>query len=125
MCRFRSLSMKELKNQWHNSGGALNAGSGLAITTSCKDVEGALQFIDDLLSQDIHNLRFWGEEGVDYEVDDDGLFYRTEEQRMQAADTAYKHHTLFIFYFPSYKGTSDDGINANWPDEQPDEFLTV
>ena len=79
-----------IKNQWHNSGGALNVGSGLGITTSCKDVEGALQFIDDLLSQDIHNLRFWGEEGVDYEVDDDGLFYRTEEQRMQAADTAYK-----------------------------------
>ena len=113
-----------IKNQWHNSGGALNAGSGLAITTSCKDVEGALQFIDDLLSQDIHNLRFWGEEGVDYEVDDDGLFYRTEEQRMQAADTAYKaSHLCSYSYFPSYKGTSDDGINANWPDEQPDEFF--
>lgn len=113
-----------IKNQWHNSGGALNAGSGLAITTSCKDVEGALQFIDDLLSQDIHNLRFWGEEGVDYEVDDDGVFYRTEEQRMQAADTAYKaSHLCSYSYFPSYKGTSDDGINANWPDEQPDEFF--
>ena len=68
----------------------MNSGSGLAITTSCKDVEGALQFIDDMLSQDIHDLRFWGVEGVDYEVNDDGLFYRTEEQRKQAADTAYK-----------------------------------
>ena len=102
----------------------MNSGSGLAITTSCKDVEGALQFIDDLLSQDIHNLRFWGEEGVDYEVDDNGLFYRTEEQRTQAADTAYKaSHLCSYSYFPNYKGTSDDGINANWSDDQPDEFF--
>ena len=113
-----------IKNQWHCSGGVMNSGSGLAITTSCKDVEGALQFIDDLLSQDIHNLRFWGVEGVDYEVNDDGLFYRTEEQRKQAADTAYKaSHLCSYSYFPNYKGTSDDGINANWPDEQPDEFF--
>lgn len=40
-----------MKNQWHNSGGTLNVASGIAITTSCKDVEGALQFIDDLLPQ--------------------------------------------------------------------------
>ena len=113
-----------IKNQWHCSGGVMNSGSGLAITTSCKDVEGALQFIDDLLSQDIHNLRFWGVEGVDYEVNDDGLFYRTEEQRKQAADTAYKaSHLCSYSYFPNYKGTSDDGINANWPDDQPDEFF--
>lgn len=32
-------------NQWHNSGGAFNESSGLAITTSCEDVEGALQFV--------------------------------------------------------------------------------
>ena len=34
----------------------------------------ALQFVDDLLSEEIHNLRFWGVEGEDYQVGDDGLF---------------------------------------------------
>lgn len=57
-----------MKNQWHNSGGTLNVSSGLAITTSCEDVEGALQFINDLLDQEVHDLRFWGEKGVDYDV---------------------------------------------------------
>ena len=38
-----------MKNQWHNSGGTLNVASGIAITTSCEDVEGALQFINDCL----------------------------------------------------------------------------
>ena len=113
---------ESVKNQWHCSGGVLNVSDGLAITTSCEDVEAALQFVDDLLSQDIHNLRFWGVEGVDYNVDDNGEFYRTEEQRTRAVDTAYKaSHTCT--YFPQYSGTSDDGINANKPDGQANEFF--
>lgn len=112
-----------IQNQWHNSGGVLNVSSGLAVTTSCKDVEGALQFVDDLLDQEIHNLRFWGVEGVDYDVLESGEFYRTEEQRINAADTAYKaSHLCTYSYFPQYTGTSDDGINANRPDGQPNEF---
>ena len=115
---------ESVKNQWHCSGGVLNVSDGLAITTSCEDVETALQFVDDLLSQDIHNLRFWGVEGVDYNVDDNGEFYRTEEQRTRAVDTAYKaSHTCTYSYFPQYSGTSDDGINANKPDGQANEFF--
>ena len=117
---------ESVKNQWHCSGGVLNVSDGLAITTSCEDVEAALQFVDDLLSQDIHNLRFWGVEGVDYNVDDNGEFYRTEEQRTRAVDTAYKAShtcTCTYSYFPQYSGTSDDGINANKPDGQANEFF--
>lgn len=111
------------KNQWHNSGGVLNVADGLAITKSCEDVEGALQFVNDLLDQDIHNLRFWGVEGTDYEVDENGEFYRTEEQRTQAVQTDYKaSHLCTYSYFPQYNGTSDDGINANKPDGQAREF---
>lgn len=113
-----------IQNQWHNSGGAFNESSGLAITVSCQDVEGALQFVNDLLDQDIHNLRFWGVEGVDYQVDENGEFSRNDEQRMQASDTAYKaSHSCPYSYFPQYSGTSDDGINANKPDGQPGEFF--
>lgn len=115
---------ESVENQWHCSGGVLNVSDGLAITTSCEDVEAALQFVDDLLSQDIHNLRFWGVEGVDYNVDENGEFYRTEEQRTRGVDTAYKaSHTCTYSYFPQYSGTSDDGINANKPDGQANEFF--
>lgn len=115
---------KGIKNQWHNSGAVLNVSSGIGVTTSCKDVEGALQFIDDLLDQEIHNLRFWGVEGVDYSVQENGEFIRSEEQRLRAADAAYKAaHTCTYSYFPQYSGTSDDGINANKPDGQANEFF--
>ena len=114
---------KSVKNQWHNSGGVLNVSSGLAITTSCEDVDAAMKFVNDLLGQEIHDLRFWGEKGVDYEVDENGEFYKTEEMRTKASDTAYKaSHLCSYSYFPQWKGTSRDGINAMTPDGQPKEF---
>ena len=115
---------ESVKNQWHNAGGAFNSGSGLAITVSCKDVPGALKLINDLLDQDIHNLRFWGVEGVDYLVDDDGMFYRTDEMRAQAADTDYKaNHMCGYTYLPQWLGTSKDGKNAMQPGQQTSEFF--
>ncbi|MFG6393361.1 MAG: extracellular solute-binding protein [Lachnospiraceae bacterium] len=114
---------KGLKNQWHNSGGVVNTGTGLAITVSCDDVEGALQFVNDLLGQEVHDLRFWGVKDTDYQVDDKGEFSRTPEMRTNCADTAYKaSHLCTYSYFPQWSGTSRDGINAMSPANQPNEF---
>ena len=113
-----------IKNQWHNSGGVLNTSSGLGITTKCKDVPGALQFVNDLLSQEILNLRMWGVKDVDYCVDANGKFYRTPEQRARSYDPSYKaSHMCGYGYFPQYEGTSEDGINSMKPSEQPEEFF--
>ena len=115
-----------MKNQWHNSGGTLNIASGIGVTTSCKDVEGALQFINDLLSQEAHDLRFWGESEVDYNIDEDGEFFRVEDMRVQSSDTAYKaSHTCTYSYFPQYSGTSRDNINAMKPEYQEKEFFEI
>ena len=114
---------KSVKNQWHNSGGVLNVSSGLSITTSCDDVDAAMKFVSDLLEQDMHDLRFWGVKGVDYEVNENGEFYKTDEMRKNASDTAYKaSHLCTYSYFPQWQGTSRDGINAMKPDGQPKEF---
>ncbi len=113
-----------MKNQWHNSGTVLNVSTGLAVTVSCDDVDGAMKFINGILDQDMHNLRFWGAKDVDYTILENGEFYRTEEQRMSAAETAYKSSHLCPYsYLPQYTGTSDDGINANKPEGQAKEFF--
>ena len=112
-----------MKNQWHNSGGELNVSSGLAITVDCADVEGALQFVNDLLGQEVHDLRFWGVEGVDYNIGDDGMYTRTPEMRTNVVDAAYKAaHMCPYSYFPQWLGTSRDGKNAMKPEGQEDEF---
>ena len=112
-----------MDQMWHTYGDTINISSGIAITTSCQDVDAAFRFMNDLLDQEIHDLRFWGVEGVDYQVDDNGLYYRTVEQRLQASDTAYKaSHLCTYSYFPQWLGTSKDGINAMQPTYQTSEF---
>lgn len=114
-----------IENQWHVKRGNDNdIATGLAITTSCEDVEGALQFVNDLLDEEVMKLRFWGIEGVDYEVDENGLFYRTEEQRNNARKVAYRaSHLCYYSYFPRWEGILPDGMNAFSPEYQPEEFL--
>lgn len=114
---------RSVTNQWHNSGGVVNVSSGLGVTVDCDDPDAAFKFINDLLGQEIHDLRFWGVEGTDYEVDENGEFYKTQDMRNEASDTAYKaSHLCSYSYFPQWQGTSRDNINAMKPDGQPKEF---
>ncbi|MDF2801185.1 MAG: carbohydrate transporter substrate-binding protein family [Anaerocolumna sp.] len=110
--------------KYYTTTNTINVSSGLAITTSCKDVEGALQFVNDLLSKEVTTLRSWGIEGVDYAVDEAGLFYRTQEMRDNAVNAEYKaSHLCTYSYFPNYQGMNLDEINAATPDRQPSEFF--
>lgn len=113
---------KGIKEHYHSES-ALDATGGIGITTSCKDIEGAMKFIDDLLSPEILTLRNWGQEGIDYLVGDDGLFYRTDEMRKNAVDQAYLNANMCSYsYFPNYEGMDHDGINACNANNQPSEF---
>lgn len=101
----------------------INTGAGIGISVDCQDVEGALGFLDQLLSPEIMVLRYWGEEGIDYEVGEDGLFYRTEEQRQRWANGEYQRENGYSYsYFPGYAGMLADGINTVVPEEQPGEY---
>jgi putative aldouronate transport system substrate-binding protein len=100
-------------------------GNGMGITTACKDPERALQYIDMLLTEDMQKLLQWGIEGVNYHVDENGVFYRTEEQRAQARDQAWIYDNMadqLWNQFPKFQGIHSDG---NWchPNEQPGEVL--
>lgn len=102
---------------------AINAGGGLGITTSCKDVEGALKFINDLLSEEVMILRYWGEKDVDYQVDADGMFSRTQEQRDNNKIEDWRAKNVCNYsYFPQYTGLFEDNKNAVLPGQQTQEF---
>lgn len=100
-----------------------NAGTGIGISTSCKDVEGALQVLNDLLDPEVVALRSWGEKDVDYKVDEKGKFYRTDEQRTNNKNQDWVNANMCSYsWFPNYKGMQADGINTILPSEQPEEF---
>ncbi len=113
-----------MENRWHTYDDTVNQASGVAITVDCEDPDRAFEFIvQSAMDQELHDLRFWGVKDVDYCVDENGLYYRTEEQRMNWADPAYQaSHRCQYSYLLQWHGTSDDGINANKPEEQPSEF---
>ena len=112
-------------NQWHvKRGSELSAADGIAITTSCEDVEGAMQFLNDLLDEEILKLRYWGVEGADYNVHVNGVYYRTPEQRELSRNVAYSNaHYCMYAHFPRIEGMLSDGINAFSPEYQEDEFM--
>ncbi len=112
-----------IEERYHNEP-VLDVSGGLSITTSCKDIDGAMKFISDLLTQEVLTLRFWGIKDVDYKVDENGLFYRTPEMRANAIEANYKADNLCPYaYFPQYEGMNLDGKNAWRPDNQPSEFF--
>jgi putative aldouronate transport system substrate-binding protein len=113
-----------VKNQWHTKDGSvLNTSSGLAITKDCKDVDGALQFVNDLLSDEAIILRNWGIKDKDYYVDENGLFNRTDEQIANCSNQDYAAANLCPYsYFPTIGGMLSDGKNAALPDRQPALF---
>lgn len=88
----------------------LTTGTGVGITTSCKDPVAAIKFIDYLCSDEGQVLNKWGIEGVNYFIDDEGHRYRTEEEIKYAQEDAdYSKKTGVGFHnypFPSY----GDGI---------------
>ena len=125
------LTLEKGKEQrWHTYGDTVNQSSGIAVTTACKDPDAAFKWMNDLLDQEILDLRNWGVKDVDYKVYEEdgdghvkGEYYRTEDMRMQLADTEYQaKHMCPYGYFPQWGGTSDDGINACLPTEQVGEF---
>lgn len=116
---------RSVTNQWHvKRGSELSAADGIAITISCEDVEGAMQFLNDLLDEEILKLRYWGVEGADYNVYVNGVFYRTPEQRELSRNAEYSNaHYCMYTYFPRIEGMLSDGINAFSPEYQEDEFM--
>jgi putative aldouronate transport system substrate-binding protein len=103
-----------------------NGGGGIGITTSCKNVDGALKVINDLLDPEVINLRTWGEKDKDYKVDDKGVFSRTEEQRANAKNQDWVNANFCPYsWFPNYRGMLADGINCANAGDQPDEFYAT
>ena len=103
---------------------SFNDSAGVGISVSCSDPEGAMKFMNDLLDPEVHLLRFWGVEGVDYTVRDDGVFEMTKEQYANWNDGEYKvKHECTYDYMPQIQGMAPDGINAYLPANQPNIFF--
>lgn len=102
----------------------MNTNQGFGVSVSSKQKEAALTFLDLMLSEPWQKVLAWGIEGEDYEVDDKGMFYRTEQQRINYKDLTWRSSnrlTALLDLLPKRNGQYSDG-NAYEPDAQPSEF---
>ncbi|MFW6022349.1 MAG: extracellular solute-binding protein [Halanaerobiaceae bacterium] len=99
---------------------------GMGITTECEDPVAAIKYLDYLVGQ--QTLIQWGIEGEHYEVDEDGMYYRTEEQLELFRDPDWTRDTFgrhyFYDYFPSLYGVDENG-NAYLPDRQESQIYSA
>lgn len=89
----------------------LQVGWGIGITTSCEDPVRAVRFLDYLCSDEGQILYNWGIEGENYQLDEKGQRYRTQEEIDKAnSDPDYSKNTGIKNYtgFPIY----GDGATA-------------
>ena len=127
-CRYIpfDLVIDEKLTPCYRSPVALDSSQGIAVTVDCDDIDAALKFLDDLLSPEIHNLRFWGVEGEDYHRDSQGGFYRDDKQKSRSFSAEYSAgHFCSYPCFPYYSGMNLDGINTYRPQDAPEEYSST
>ncbi len=91
----------------------LQVGYGLGITKSCEDPVRAIKFLDYLCSDEGARLYKWGIEGENYEIDENGNWYRPQEEIDRAnSDPDYAKNTGIGNYtgFPIY---GDGAVDEN------------
>ena len=89
----------------------LQVGWGIAITMSCEDPGRAVKFLDFLCSDEGAVLHKWGVEGVHYQLDENGMRYRSQEEiDASNSDPDYSKKTGIGNYtgFPIYGDGAED-----------------
>ena len=101
---------------------AFVANRGVGITTSAKDPVRIIKYFDNMLKEENQKLISWGIEGETYEVDENGRYFRTEDQLNTTADQDFREEfgfSYFEWYWPSGNGLFEDG-NAWDAGNQPE-----
>ncbi|MGY4642233.1 putative aldouronate transport system substrate-binding protein [Cellulomonas sp. URHB0016] len=112
---------------WYADRPVMNTNQGFGISVSSKQPEKALKFLDVMLSEPWQKVLSWGVEGEDYQVGDDGMFSRTDEQRVNSKDITWRASNrldALLDVLPKHNGQFSDG-NAYSPDDQPAEFFAT
>ena len=99
-----------------------NYGAGFGISVNAADPVAAIQYLDVNISKEAILLTNWGIEGVDYEVDEEGKYYRTPEQLERGNDKSYRNEHWGSSLLWVVQGSFDDG-NAVIPGNQASVYF--
>jgi putative aldouronate transport system substrate-binding protein len=97
-----------------------NVGQGIGISIKAKDPVRIIRFLDAQIDDEVQKIITWyGFEGEDYQLDGEGVPYRTQLQRDQQEDEVWKLHNqahLWRNHNPKVEGSYADGWPTNIAD---------
>lgn len=106
----------------------LTTGQGVGISVDCEDPVAAIKYIDYLCSDEGQVLVQWGIEGVNYEIDDEGHRYRTQEEIDYANnDKDYGKKTGVGFHnypFPCYGNGVVDSTGSTYTTKSKESVIS-
>jgi len=89
-----------------------NLFSGLSISVSAKDPVRIIRFINAYMEEDVQRTMHWGIEGEDWQYNDQGVPYRTEEQRTNWLNQNWQDQNRAVILsnsMPKLEGSFSDG----------------
>jgi putative aldouronate transport system substrate-binding protein len=102
----------------------MNLHQGYGVSVSCKQVDTVLTFLETMMSDKWQTIISWGIEGEDYFVDENGSFYRNQEQRDNDQDLTWRASNRLMAFrdmLPKHQGTLDNG-NYFSPNDSLEDF---
>lgn len=98
-----------------------NLQRGYGITVKCPEQKAIkiIQFMDKMLEEENQKVLYWGFEGEDYLIDEQGRAYRTEKQRADQKDPNWiqkNRATLWLEEAPKLEGTLPSGYTRSMDD---------
>ncbi|MCM1256724.1 MAG: extracellular solute-binding protein [Roseburia sp.] len=105
----------------------LTTGYGVGISVDCEDPVAAIKYLDYICSDEGQVLVQWGIEGVNYQIDESGKRYRTQEE-IDASnnDTEYSKTTGVGFHnypFPYYGDGIEDSTGSTYTTKSKDAVV--
>lgn len=98
-----------------------NLQRGYGITVKCPEAKAIkiIQFMDKMLEEENQKVLYWGFEGEDYLIDEQGRAYRTDKQRADQKDPNWiqkNRATLWLEEAPKLEGTLPSGYTRSMDD---------
>jgi len=90
-----------------------NLFGGLSISVSAKDPVRIIRFLNAYLEEDVQRTIHWGLEGEDWQYNDQGIPYRTEQQRANWQNQNWQDQnraSIFSNLAPKLQGSFSDGF---------------
>jgi len=114
---------KNIKPWWRDRT-VPNLTNGYGITSKAKDPVRIIKFLDAQITDEWQKIFFWGIQGEDYQLNVQGVPFRTPEQRRQQEDPSWILHNkanLWTASSPKVEGSYSDG-NAVVISDIPGEY---